>query len=155
MNLIESNLIEWISKISEENPDIGGFAICPFAKHNTYKIVKCSINDIKPLDEEFGVVIFVLEDDLDLSFARKKMEDLNKKYVKYIFLDDFRDEPSHIKGIKTNNGMYNLILCQNRDFLTKTRQKLAKTSYYDHWDDEYLQEVLGEQYQMVQKLRNK
>lgn len=155
MNLIESDLIEWISEISKENPDIGGFAICPFAKHHTYKIVKCPINDIKPLNEEFGVVIFVVEDDLDLAFARKKIEELNQTYSKCMFFDDFRDEPSYINGIKTNNGKYNLILYQNRDFLTKIRQKLAKTDYYDYWDDEYLQEILGEQYEMVQKLRNK
>lgn len=155
MSSIESDLIEWISKISQENPDIGGFAICPFAKHNTYKIVECSINDIKPLDEEFGVVIFVVEDDLDLAFARKKIEELNETYLEYMFFDDFRDEPSYINGIKTNNGKYNLILYQNHDFLTKIRQKLAKTNYYDYWDDEYLQQILGEQYEMVQNLRNK
>ena len=155
MNFKESDLIDWISKISEENPDIGGFAICPFAKHNTYKIVECSINDIKPLDEEFGVVIFVVEDDLDLAFARKKIEELNQTYSEYMFFDDFRDEVSYINGIKTNNGKYNLILYQNHDFLTKIRQKLAKTNYYDYWDDEYLQEILGKQYKMIQKLRNK
>jgi Fe-S-cluster containining protein len=155
MNFKESDLIDWISKISEENPDIGGFAICPFAKHNTYKIVECSINDIKPLDEEFGVVIFVVEDDLDLAFARKKIEELNQTYSEYMFFDDFRDELSYINGIKTNNGKYNLILYQNHDFLTKIRQKLAKTNYYDYWDDEYLQEILGKQYKMIQKLRNK
>lgn len=155
MNSVESELIEWISKISQENPDIGGFAICPFAKHNTYKIIKSSINDIKPLNEEFGVVIFIVEDDLDLTFARKKIEELNETYLEYMFFDDFRDEPSYINSIKTNNGKYNLILYQNRDFLTKIRQKLAKTDYYDYWDDEYLQEILGEQYEMVQKIRNK
>ena len=155
MNFKESDLIDWISKISEENPDIGGFAICPFTKHNTYKIVECSINDIKPLDEEFGVVIFVVEDDLDLAFARKKIEELNQTYSEYMFFDDFRDELSYINGIKTNNGKYNLILYQNHDFLTKIRQKLAKTNYYDYWDDEYLQEILGKQYKMIQKLRNK
>ncbi len=155
MNSDESELIEWISKISQENPDIGGFAICPFAKHNTYKIIKSSINDIKPLNEEFGVVIFIVEDDLDLDFARKKIEELNETYLEYMFFDDFRDEPSYINGIKTNNGKYNLILYQNRQFLTKIRQKLAKTNYYDYWDDEYLQEILGEHYEMVQKLRNK
>ena len=155
MNFKESDLIDWISKISEENPDIGGFAICPFTKHNTYKIVECSINDIKPLDEEFGVVIFVVEDDLDLAFARKKIEELNQTYSEYMFFGDFRDELSYINGIKTNNGKYNLILYQNHDFLTKIRQKLAKTNYYDYWDDEYLQEILGKQYKMIQKLRNK
>jgi hypothetical protein len=151
----EIHLKKWISEISQENPDIGGFAICPFAKHNTYKIVKTSIHDIKPLQETFGVVIFIIEDDIDIAFARKKIDELNKKYPNLMFFDDFRDEPSFINKIKTNNGCYNLILYQDRQFLTEIRKKLAKTSYYDYWDDDYLQEILGEHYEMIQKIRNK
>lgn len=155
MNKIENDLKEWISLITQENPDLGGFSICPFAKHNTYKIIQTSIHDIHPLKEEYGVVIFVVEDDLDLFFARKKIEDLNQTYPEYMFFDDFRDEPSYIGKIRTNNGKYNLILYQNTAFLTKMRQILAKTKYYDHWDDEYLKEILGSQYEMVQNIRNK
>jgi Fe-S-cluster containining protein len=54
------DLEEWIEIIKKSHPDLNGHSVCPFAKANTYKIVKCSINDIKPLDEEFGVVIFVI-----------------------------------------------------------------------------------------------
>ena len=85
------DLEEWIEKVKQSHPDLKGFSICPFAKANTYKIVKSSIDDIKPLDEEFGVVIFVVEDDLDLAFARKKIEELNQTYSEYMFFCDFRD----------------------------------------------------------------
>jgi len=90
-----------------------------------------------------------------LDIARNKIEELNQKYPKYKFFDDFRDEPSFINGIQTNNGMYNLILYQNAEFLTKLRQILAKTDYYDLWDDKYLQKILESDYKMVQKIRNK
>jgi hypothetical protein len=151
----ENDLRKWIEYVSQSNPDLKGFAICPFAKTNTYKIVHSSIYDIEPLSEEFGVVIFVIENDINLEIARQRIAELNKKYSKYTFFDDFRDEPSHIGPFRTNNGMYNLILYQNREFLTKMRCILAKTSYYDAWDDEYLRKILEDDYEMIQKIRNK
>jgi len=152
---IENDLRQWIDSITTSNPDLSGFSICPFAKNNTYKIIKTSIHDIKPLNEEFGVVIFVVEDDLDLEFAHKRINQLNQKYPKYKFFDDFRDEPSFINSIQTNNGKYNLILYQNSEFLQKMRIMLAKTTYYDHWDDDYLKIILEKDYKLVQKIRNK
>ena len=150
-----NDLENWIKNIKKSHPDLKGHSICPFAKGNTYKIIKCPINDIKPLDEEFGVVIFVVEDDLDLHYGYKKIEELNKKYPKYKFFDDFRDEPSFINGVQTNNGIYNLILYQNAEFLSRMRQILAKTTYYDYWDEEDLKKILKNDYEMVQKIRNK
>lgn len=152
---IETHLQEWIRYITQSNPDLDGFSICPFAKSNTYKIVKSSIHDIQPLSEEFGVVIFVVEDDLDLDLARKKIEELNETYPKYKFFDDFRDEDSYINGIQTNNGKYNLILYQDAQFLSKMRKILAKTTYYDKWDDDYLKKILENDYDIIQKIRNK
>lgn len=149
------DLENWILNIQKSHPDLKGHSICPFAKANTYKIIKCSINDIKPLDEEFGVVIFVVEDDLNLDYGYQKIEELNQTYPKYKFFDDFRDEPSFIHDVQTNNGMYNLILYQNSEFLSKMRRILAKTKYYDLWDDEYLKKILEKDYEMVQKIRNK
>lgn len=148
-------LENWIQQIQKSHPDLKGHSICPFAKSNTYKIVKCSIDDIKPLNEEFGVVIFVVEDDLDLNYGYQKIKELNEKYSKYKFFDDFRDENSFINGVQTNNGFYNLILYQNAEFLSKMRSILAKTTYYDGWDDEYLRKILEDDYEMVQKIRNK
>lgn len=150
-----NDLKQWIDCVSETNLDLKGFAICPFAKHHTYKIVSSSIHDIQPLSEEFGVVIFLIEDDVNLEMARQKIDELNRKYPKYKFFDDFRDEPSHIGPVQTNNGKYNLILYQNSEFLTKMRCILAKTSYYDSWNDTYLKQILESDYEIVQKIRNK
>ena len=149
------SLDEWVKSLTNSHPDLKGHSICPFAKSNTYKIVECSINDIKPLNEVFGVVIFVVEDDLDLVYGHKRVKELNDLYPKYKFLDDFRDEPSFINGVQTNNGMYNLVLYQDAEFLSKMRRILAKTDYYDLWEDEYLQIILENDYNEVQKIRNK
>ena len=149
------DLEHWVESLSKTHPDLKGHPICPFAKSNTYKIIKRPINDIKPLNEVFGVVIFVVEDNLDLTYGHQKVKELNSLYPEYKFLDDFRDEPSFINGIQTNNGMYNLVLCQNSAFLSKMRSLLAKTDYYDFWEDEYLEIILENDYHMVQEIRNK
>ena len=80
---------------------------------------------------------------------------MSKKYLEYEFIDDFRDSDTFINGIQTNNTKYNLIICQNSEFLSKMRKILTKTDYYDLWDDKYLEEVLGKDYKIVQKIRNK
>ena len=71
-------LDEWIESITLSHPDLRGYSICPFAKTNTYKIINCSINDIKPLNEKYGVVIFVIEDDLKLEDGHQKIKELNE-----------------------------------------------------------------------------
>ena len=83
------DLEEWIYNVKQHNPDLKGHSVCPFAKQNTYKIVKSSINDIKPLDKEFGVVIFVVEDDLDLEYGYQKIDDLNKLYQNLLLIHNF------------------------------------------------------------------
>jgi hypothetical protein len=40
-------------------------------------------------------------------------------------------------------------LAQPNEKLKIFREKLAQTEYYDHWDDAYLQEILGDDYEMV------
>lgn len=149
------DLENWIDSLKIFHPDLKGHSICPFASGSTYKIIKCSINDIKPLNENVSVIIFVVEDDLDHDYGYKKIEELSKKYLEYEFIDDFRDSDTFINGIQTNNTKYNLIICQNSEFLSKMRKILTKTDYYDLWDDKYLEEVLGKDYKIVQKIRNK
>jgi hypothetical protein len=154
-NSIKIALENWIDEISISNPDLGGFSVCPFAKNNTHKIIICDIDDIVPLNEDYGVVIYVVQDDLDLDYGYQKIEELNKNYPKYKFFEDFRDEPSFIGPKRTNNGQYNLILYQNSEFLRKMRCLLARTTYYDHWNDDYLRKILEEDYEIVQKIRSK
>jgi len=154
-NCSMKDIEDWIDSLKKSHPDLKGHSICPFASGSTYKIIKCSINDIKPLDENINVTIFVVEDDLNYDYGYNKIDELSKKYPEYEFLDDFRDLDTFINGVQTNNTKHNLILCQNSQYLSKMRQILAKTDYYDSWDNDYLQGVLGKDYQMIQKIRNK
>ena len=143
----------WISKVKETHPNLKGHSICPFAKTDTYKILQSSIDDIQPLNEKFGVVIFIVEDDLTEEYVLKKVKELNVNYPEYIFLEDLKNRPTFINGVQTNNGKYNLILYQNAKFLIKMRHFIATTTYFDLWDNTYLKKILGKDYEDIQKIR--
>ena len=150
MHEIEEYVKEWISKISQIRPELGNFAICPFSSAATYKIVEAPIDDIMPITG-CDVVIFVVEDYLDADAIQMWCEIYNTIYPKYIFLEDCGNYHTFINGIQTNNGKYNLLLCQSKQKLRQSRQILAESGYYEHWNDAMLKEILGEDYEIAKK----
>ena len=144
----ESYILNWIKKVSELRPELNGFAICPFASKSKFKIIDCSIEDLFTLDE-YQVLIFIVEDYLDLDSIEFWVNFYNSKYPSWKFFEDCGTYNTYINGIQTNNGKYNLILGQPTEKLRKFRENLAKTSYYDLWEDEYLKEILGNDYNII------
>ena len=145
---VEADIQEWIARISEVRPELEGFAVCPFASKAKTLNVECQAEDIMPVSG-YDVVFYVVEDYLDLTSIQFWVEFYNKKFPDYIFLEDCATYNTYINGIQSNNGKYNLILMQNKKDLQKNREKLAKTGYYHHWNDAYLREILGDDYEMV------
>lgn len=141
---------KWIRSISKQRPELGNFSVCPFAKKSHIHIKECSVNDII-LITGYDVVIFIVEDSLTLNDINHWVKIYNKKYPEYIFLEDAAKKDTYINGVQTNNGRYNLILCQNRKKLTSFREKLLNTDYYKYWSDEYLREILQEDYKLLKK----
>jgi len=150
MNQKEAHVRNWIKEVSKVRPELSGFAACPFASTAKFKIVECNIDDIEPIGG-FDVVIFIVEDDLQLNDINQWVDIYNKIYKTWIFLKDCGTYNTFISGVQTNNGLYNLVLAQPKEKLNKYREKLANTEYYDHWDESYLQEILGEDYKIVKK----
>lgn len=148
MNQKEAHIRNWIKEVSKLRPELSNFAICPFASTANFKIVECSIDDIEPLDG-FDVVIFIVEDDLTAKDIDQWVDIYNKVYKTWDFFKDCGSYSTYISGVQTNNGLYNLILAQPNEKLKKYREKLAQTDYYDHWDDSYLREILGDDYEIV------
>jgi hypothetical protein len=144
----ELHILNWIKEVSQVREELNGFAICPFASNSKFKIIECSAKDIEPI-EGYQVIIFIVEDDLDLDTIQSWVNFYNSKYEKWKFFEDCGTYNTYIKGIQTNNGKYNLILSQPTDKLKKFRKNLARTSYYDMWDDEYLKEILEDDYNIV------
>ena len=146
----EAYIRNWIKEVSKIRPELGNFAICPFASKAKFKIEERNIDDIEPLDG-YDVVIFIVEDHLSLNDINHYVEKYNLQYKHWDFFEDCGSYDTFINGVQTNNGKYNLILAQPKEKLKNFRKKLAKTEYYDYWDSEYLKEILGDDYDMVNK----
>ena len=146
----ELHVLQWIRKVSEVRPELNGFAICPFASKAKFKIVECSAEDIHVIDG-YQVIIFIIEDYFNLDTVNFWVEYYNSKYQDWKFFEDCGQYDTFINGVQTNNGKYNLILGQPTEKLRRFRENLAKTSYYDLWDEEYLKEILEDDYDIIEK----
>lgn len=140
--LIKQDIIEWIDKLSTKHILLGGMSVCPFAKNAEFQIIETDGSDINPPPWSFDLLIYRLPD----SWTQEELFELaaiyNKMIPDLVFLPDHKDRHTEINGIQTNNGKYNLLLCQWRDELNKARSKLASTMYYTFWNQEYLKEIL-------------
>ena len=141
-------ILHWIGQLSKIRPELGSFAICPYASKAKFAIFEEKLCRIMPNDE-YDVIIYIVEDDIDKQFLYDAVDDYNHNYSDYKFIADHGKTKTYIQGIQTSNGKYNLVLCQPREELTEARKKLAKTNYYDHWEQNYLEEVLEDDYGVI------
>lgn len=134
---------DWINRITLPREELGGFSVCPYAKGAEYEIVETDGSDIDPPPWDFELIIYKLPDSYVQDEVIAIAEEYNKIFPELVFLPDPKDRNTYINGVQTNNGEYNLILCQWRDNLNKAREKLSGTLYYTHWSEEYLKEILS------------
>ena len=141
-------ILDWIDQLSKIRPELGNFAICPYASKANFSILDSKLSQIVP-KPDFDVVIYVVEDNISAQFLYDAVDDYNRNYPEYKFIPDHGKTKTYIQGMQTSNGLYNLVLCQPRKELTEARKKLARTDYYNYWDESYLKEVLEEDYPVV------
>lgn len=132
---------DWITRISTPTDKIGGLSVCPYSKHIDYKIIEVDNDVIELPNESFEIIIYVFSHVYTLDDLVGIAKTYNKKYPELVFLPDHKDRYTEINGVQTNNGKYNLILCQSRNKLEEARKKLKNTSYYTYWSEEYLKEI--------------
>lgn len=136
-------LDHWIQRISQTRPELAGLPVCPYAAKARYDVVQVQGLDIPVPETDFELVIYQLRDHLTPVEVSDLARHMNARHADLVFLPDPRDRYTHINGVQTNNGRYNIILCQPRDRLAQARQQLQGTAYYSFWDKEYLDEILS------------
>lgn len=145
----EKDILSWIDSVSKLRPKLGGHAICPFAAKSKYLIVECPAEEIKVV-EGYDVIIYVVEDHFSLEEVQAWVNYHNQRHTEWKFFEDCSSNVTYINGIQTSNPKYNLILSQPTQKLRRFREKLAKTDYYDLWDEEYLKEILQDDIDIMQ-----
>ena len=152
---MEKDIIGWVKRISKKHDELGGFAICPFAKKALKeKKIFWSFIGYEPsayisrymemMNEDYEVVLFYnLKKNLTDQDCIELINKLNNKFPNIVFLKDHPDNPGFINGINTSNGEYPVIIAQPKGKLKDARLALEKTKYYDVWSDEYKKEILS------------
>lgn len=144
----ETYIWEWISEVSEKRVEFGGSLLSPDSPEDIVSIQEVNIDDIYP-ESGHDVVIFIVENFWRPHQIEKWVKFYNKKYVYYKFFADCAEKNIMIDGATTNNCKYNLILCQSKRKLSQTRKNLENLSYYPHWEESYLKEIFGNNYNQV------
>ena len=142
MNEIKKNIATWIDALSIPRPELDNMPVCPFAKKAKYKIIELSDEKINPDFSTVEVIIYILDSNYTFIEIDEIAKEYNNQFPSLVFLPDSKDRYSHINGVQSNNTKYNIMLCQQRSELQVGRDKLLKTSYYTHWDEDYLKEIL-------------
>jgi hypothetical protein len=146
----EAYILEWASEVSKHREELGGLSVCPYASNSKIKVKECPIDDIVP-ESGYDVIVFIVETFWRPDVLKKWVVHYNEKFPYYAFFEDCADQPTFINGVQTNNKKFNLILCQSKKKLSAYRKKLAETGYYNYWSEDYLKEILGEDYEAVKK----
>ena len=141
-------ILHWIGQISKIRPELGNFSICPYASGANFSIQEQKLSKIVP-NSDFDVIIHIVEDDIDADFLYEAVDDYNLIYPEYKFIADHGKTKTYIQGVMTGNGKYNLVFVNKRKEILEARKKLAKTNYYDYWDENYLKEVLEDEYGII------
>lgn len=134
---------DWINRITQPRGELDGFSVCPYAKGTEYEVIETDGSNIDPPPWAFELIIYKLPDNYSETDVCNIASEYNKIYPDMVFLPDPKDKTTYINGVQTNNGEYNLILCQWREDLTKAREKLSGTTYYTYWTEGYLKEIMS------------
>ena len=144
----ETYIWEWISQVSEKRVEFGGQLLRQDSPGDIVSIQEVNIDEICP-EPGHDVVIFIVENFWRPYQTEKWARSYNEKFVYYKFFADCAEKNIMIDGIKTNNCKYNLILCQSKQKLAKTRKNLENLNYYPYWKESYLREIFGTNYNQV------
>ena len=60
-------ILHWIKEISKIRPELGNFAICPYASGANFSIQEQKLHHIVP-NSDFDVIINIVEENIDSNF---------------------------------------------------------------------------------------
>jgi hypothetical protein len=143
----ENDIKEWINRISKVQKT--GHSICPFARKAKYWVYKYEDRlslELKAsfFDDNFDLYVCLPTNQyMTVEEAKYIEENCNRTAKETITLLDHPDDPGYIDNIYTGNGKYVIFLIQKKTDLLIAREQLHKSSYYDSWDSEYYNKILG------------
>jgi hypothetical protein len=148
-----SKLKEWIKYIQVPRSELGNYSVCPYAStvSNQLTIEACELNTINSQINQCNIIdnkvcIFYLLNYLEYSIeALEQMTKyLNEQYMSFnkVVLDSDPRTPFSLNGVVTNFPDCYIWIVQDLNDLTNKSNKLFKSTYYDYWSQEQLNDVV-------------
>ncbi len=138
---------QWVlTTLSEPNNKFGDLPPCPYAKKawlNGNVDVKMWENKAEFEKDEWNKLVHIyIFDDIDSHSLSKIASEYNKKYPKYLFLEEHPELVEDVGGFVVNQGELILLIVQDREHLETARDKLMETDYYKHWTPEMKERII-------------
>ena len=143
---------DYINYISLKRKELGGHAICPFAKSFLDKVQIIESKDfwvdaIKCMDNKDHPMLYLIYGDKDKYDTEwlKWFCDTHKQYSRnkdLWLIWDHPDQINKINEIETNNKEYAILLIQKLSELNEYSKRLHKTDYYKFWNNEYYNKIV-------------
>ena len=136
-------------------PELGGFAICPYAKQailqKSYDVINVDINSIYNVLEDVDftkndIIILNFDDyeSYDIEYLIDYTKQLNEKYKSedIVVLDNDPRDLMIVNGVTTSYEHGYLWIVQSLSDLNKKSSTLQKTNYYNYWSQKQLDDVV-------------
>ena len=150
-----NKLNEWMAFIQMPRTELGGFAICPYAKQaitqKSYDIQHTTVDtftSILDTDDikQYDVSIFVIDNyqNYDVQYLIDYTMQLNQKYKirDMVILDNDPRTPMYINRVMSTFEHAYLWVVQSLSDLNNKTHHLQKTNYYSFWTQQQLDEVV-------------
>ena len=153
---MKEQILKWMEEFLEKpNPNLGGWAPCPYARAARIKN-KIEIIEGDPTGEDIRELIETTDwskdayifwypfDLLDVKTFGKLNNTLNKEYMSkdIVILGDHPDSDEVINGVRMNFDHASLQIVQKLSKLNEASEKLERQGYYDTWPKESYDEVV-------------
>lgn len=158
-----ATMVQYLETVLEQpHPVFGGLPICPFSKKARlqnkifYKVLALTMAHLQAGSElrqtiasfqesnQHDVLLFISPDEtLTVKQVQAFVEQLNAT-LEPLGLTAFGGHPQddfHVQGVYTRQEPYINLTVQSLTVLQTASAQLAKTSYYQHWSAENLQQV--------------
>lgn len=145
---------DYIKYITLKRKELGGHAICPFAKRFLDKTVIIESEDLEKdaiqcIESEERPMLWMVygcpkkfNKEWLSSFCETNKDKAKAKDLWLIW--DHPDQTNKIGDIETNNKEYGILLIQPLTELNEYSEKLKKTNYYEFWDKKYYDAIVGD-----------
>lgn len=144
MSYLRRWMENWIRYLSQPRAEFNGLAACPFSAKSTFCVVSVAdhielakfLRFIR-LPEPYNVLCVIV----DFPQGVREVMKVNRPILAQQNILGMVSDPQHpmnIAGFQTTQKDYFMVIFQRKDELEKASERLRKSHYYDHWDEEQL-----------------